>query len=37
MAALRGRSAARYYVMEHDNPADVGRFARRSIQAARAL
>jgi sugar phosphate isomerase/epimerase len=37
MAALRAGSAARYYVMEHDNPADVGRFARRSIEAARAF
>ena len=37
MAALRARSAARYYVMEHDNPDDVGRFARRSIEAARTL
>jgi sugar phosphate isomerase/epimerase len=36
MTAL-GRSAARYYVMEHDNPADLGRFARRSIEAARAF
>jgi len=33
MKALRTRSAARYYVMEHDNPNDVGRFARRSIEA----
>jgi sugar phosphate isomerase/epimerase len=37
MAALGARSAARYYVMEHDNPADVERFARRSIEAARAF
>jgi sugar phosphate isomerase/epimerase len=35
MTELRKRSAARYYVMEHDNPADLGRFARRSIEAAR--
>jgi sugar phosphate isomerase/epimerase len=37
LAALRARSAARYYVMEHDNPADYARFARRSITAASAL
>lgn len=36
MTAL-GRSAARFYVMEHDNPADLERFARRSIEAARAF
>jgi hypothetical protein len=36
MAAL-GRSAARFYIMEHDNPADFERFARRSIEAARAF
>lgn len=36
MTALRS-SAARFYVMEHDNPADVERFARRSIEAARTL
>lgn len=32
---LRDRTQARYYVMEHDNPADFERFARRSIEAAR--
>ena len=37
MAALRARSAARYYVMEHDNPADYVRFARRSLAATSAL
>jgi sugar phosphate isomerase/epimerase len=37
MVALRSRSAARYHVMEHDNPSDVGRFARRSIEAARSF
>jgi sugar phosphate isomerase/epimerase len=35
MAALRASSAARYYIMEQDNPNDVGRFARRSIEAAK--
>jgi sugar phosphate isomerase/epimerase len=37
MAALRARTAARYYVLEHDNPSDYARFARRSIAAASAL
>jgi sugar phosphate isomerase/epimerase len=37
MAALAARSAARHYVMEHDNPADAGRFARRSIAAAHSF
>jgi sugar phosphate isomerase/epimerase len=36
MTALKS-SAARFYVMEHDNPADFERFARRSIEAARAF
>jgi sugar phosphate isomerase/epimerase len=36
MTAL-GSSPARFYIMEHDNPSDVGRFARRSIEAARAF
>ncbi|TIR29166.1 MAG: sugar phosphate isomerase/epimerase, partial [Mesorhizobium sp.] len=27
--------AAKYYVMEQDNPNDIERFARRSIAAAR--
>jgi sugar phosphate isomerase/epimerase len=36
MPALR-RSAARLYVMEHDHPADIERFARRSIEAARTF
>ncbi|MGD9915308.1 MAG: sugar phosphate isomerase/epimerase family protein [Rhizobiaceae bacterium] len=34
MAALGSKSAARYYVMEQDNPNDIERFARRSIEAA---
>ncbi|AWC20815.1 Xylose isomerase-like TIM barrel [Aminobacter sp. MSH1] len=32
--ALRNRTPAQYFVMEHDNPADFERFARRSIAAA---
>lgn len=35
LTALRNRTPARHYVMEHDNPADFERFARRSIEAAR--
>ena len=34
MAAL-GKTGARYFVMEHDNPKDDRRFATRSIEAAR--
>jgi sugar phosphate isomerase/epimerase len=37
MRALRQGTAARHYVMEQDNPNDVGRFARRSIEAARTF
>lgn len=37
LAALRNRSRARYFVMEHDNPSDVERFARRSIEAVEQL
>lgn len=37
MKALREKTPARVFVMEHDNPNDVGRFARRSIEAARNL
>ena len=37
MAALRGKTPARYFVMEHDNPSDYERFARRSIAAANAF
>lgn len=35
LMALRNRTPARHFVMEHDNPADFERFARRSIEAAR--
>lgn len=37
MKALRDKSQAKVFVMEHDNPSDVERFARRSIEAARAF
>jgi len=36
MAALR-KTKACWFVMEHDNPSDHERFARRSIEAARTL
>lgn len=35
--ALRKRTPAQYFVMEHDNPADFVRFARRSISAAKSF
>lgn len=34
MKAFGAKSAARYYVMEQDNPNDIERFVRRSIAAA---
>lgn len=34
MKALRDKTPARVFVMEHDNPSDAARFARRSIEAA---
>jgi len=37
MTSLRARSATRYYIMEQDNPNDVARFARRSIEAVRTF
>lgn len=36
MKALGTKSAARFYVMEQDNPNDIERFARRSLQSAKA-
>ena len=35
MKAFKANSAARYYVMEQDNPNDIERFARRSIESAK--
>ena len=32
---IRSRTAAKVFVMEHDNPADVDRFARRSLEIAK--
>ena len=37
MQALREKSAARFYIMEQDNPNDIERFSRRSIEAAQAF
>lgn len=37
MQALRAKTNARHFVMEHDNPADLRRFAGRSIAAARGF
>jgi sugar phosphate isomerase/epimerase len=34
MKALREKTSAKVFIMEHDKPSDVGRFARRSIEAA---
>jgi len=34
-AEIRANTAAKYFVMEHDNPSDVDRFARRSIASAK--
>lgn len=33
--AIKANTKAKYFVMEHDNPSDVDRFARRSIEAVR--
>ncbi|NDV02387.1 sugar phosphate isomerase/epimerase family protein [Pseudoroseicyclus tamaricis] len=37
MQALKTRTNARWFVMEHDNPADDDRFARLSIEAGKSL
>ncbi|MDN5925660.1 MAG: sugar phosphate isomerase/epimerase [Hyphomicrobiales bacterium] len=37
MKALREKTPAKIFVMEHDNPSDIGRFARRSIETANRL
>ena len=37
MQALRSKTTAKYYVMEQDNPNDIKRFARRSIEAAKTF
>ena len=33
--AFREKSPAKIFVMEHDNPSDLERFARRSIESAK--
>lgn len=35
IADLRARTRAKFFVLEHDNPSDYRRFARRSIETAR--
>ncbi|MBE1206391.1 sugar phosphate isomerase/epimerase family protein [Aminobacter carboxidus] len=37
VTALRHRTPAKYFVMEHDNPTDFERFARRSITTAKSF
>ena len=34
--SLRGNTPAKYFIMEQDNPNDIERFARRSIEAVRS-
>jgi sugar phosphate isomerase/epimerase len=33
--AIKAKTAAKYFVMEHDNPTDIDRFMRRAIGTAR--
>ncbi|MGE0502663.1 MAG: sugar phosphate isomerase/epimerase family protein [Rhizobiaceae bacterium] len=35
--ALRTKTPAKYFIMEHDKPSDYERFARRSIEAAKTF
>lgn len=35
LATARSATSARYYIVEHDNPSDINRFASRSIEALR--
>lgn len=35
LATARGSTSARYFIVEHDNPSDIDRFASRSIAAIR--
>jgi len=37
LATARGATAARYFMVEHDKPSDVRRFASRSIEALRTF
>lgn len=34
--AIKAQTAAKYFVMEHDNPKDIDRFARRSIETVKS-
>jgi len=36
LATARTKTAARYFIAEHDNPSDITRFARRSIEAIKS-
>ncbi|MEO6394838.1 MAG: sugar phosphate isomerase/epimerase [Devosia sp.] len=36
IATAKQKTATKYFVAEHDNPNDVGRFARRSIESIKA-
>lgn len=37
MAAISGNTSCAHYVMEHDNPSDIDRFARRSVETLKRL
>ncbi len=37
LATLRAKTPAKYFIMEHDNPRDLERFARRSLQTVNSL
>ncbi len=37
LETVKSKTAARYFVAEHDNPSDVERFARRSIDAVKGF
>lgn len=37
MSAVKSKTAAKWFVMEHDKPSDVTRFATRSIEAAKTF
>ncbi len=37
VATLKAETPAKYYIMEQDNPNDLARFARRSLETVRAF
>jgi sugar phosphate isomerase/epimerase len=37
LATITGKTKAKYFVMEHDNPSDPRRFAERSLKSMRAM